>query len=146
MGCKIVWPADSVTIQGNNLKAISANINDIPDMGPSLAVAAAFAEGRSVFSGVGHLRYKECDRLNAIKTGLAAMGVKAEYDDDNLYIEGSQNPKGAEINSFNDHRIAMSFAVAGLKADGQKISDEKCVDKSFPDFWERMNVFYNMTP
>jgi 3-phosphoshikimate 1-carboxyvinyltransferase len=142
MGCNIKWNNDEVTVQGNDLKSISTDMNDIPDMVPSIAIAAAFADGQSKFSGVGHLRYKECDRLEAITSGLANIGVKTFYDEDNLYIEGKNNIHGAEINTYNDHRIAMSFAIAGLNADGQIIKDEKCVAKSFPGFWEMLKVFY----
>ena len=140
MGCTVNWNNDRVTVKGGPLKSLKADGTDIPDMVPSLAVAAAFAEGESAFTGVGRLRFKECDRLEAIKTNLEAMGGRVRYDKDTLYVRGTPL-HGARINSYNDHRIAMAFAVAGLAAKGQEIGDPDCVGKSFPDFWERLEPF-----
>ncbi len=143
MGSSINWTEDKVKIQGRALKPITVHMVDTPDLVPPLAIAAAFAEGTSEFTGVGHLRFKECNRLEAVVVGLEKMGIKAHYDEDSLFVEG--NPKmikGSTIDSYNDHRIAMSFAIAGLAVDGQNIPDKRCVAKSFPDFWERMQVFY----
>jgi 3-phosphoshikimate 1-carboxyvinyltransferase len=143
MGCEITWKDNNVTIQGKELKSITVNMMDTPDLVPPLAIAAAFAKGKSTFTGVGHLRYKECNRLEAIVDNLGKMGINAYYDEDNLYVEGDNKKiTGARINTYNDHRIAMSFAIAGLAVENQIITDKKCVAKSFPDFWERMEVFY----
>jgi len=73
---------------------------------------------------------------------LNKMGVGAKCDDDSLIIEGTDKAGGAQIDPHNDHRIAMSFAVAGLVTGDQIIENETCVAKSFPDFWERFEVFY----
>jgi len=143
MGCNINWHEKDVAIEGNELRPIKVNMIDTPDLVPPLAIAAAFAEGKSTFTGVGQLRYKECNRLEAVVTELEKMGIRSNYDEDNLYIEGNRkNIHGAEINTYNDHRIAMSFAIAGLAVSNQIITDKKCVAKSFPDFWQRMEVFY----
>lgn len=142
MGCEITWDQNKVTVTGKKITAIKTNMKDIPDLVPPIAIAAAFAEGPSVFSGVGHLRYKECNRLDAIVNGLKKMGGNAYYDEDNLYIDGGKKLKGTEIDPYNDHRIAMSFGIAGLVSDGQIILDEKCVAKSFPDFWQKITEFY----
>ncbi len=138
MGCRTEWEGEDVILTGGPLRAITVDGTDIPDMIPSLAVAAAFAEGESVFTGVGRLRYKECDRLMAIKTNLEAMGGRVRYDEDTLTVTGTPL-RGAQINPFNDHRIAMAFAVAGLAVTGQEVEDPGCVAKSFPDFWERLS-------
>ena len=82
-----------------------------------------------------HLRHKESDRLHAVAVELAKMGIEAQETADGLVIRGGA-PKGAVIHTYNDHRIAMSFAVAGLKTAGISITDPDCVAKSFPDFWE----------
>jgi 3-phosphoshikimate 1-carboxyvinyltransferase len=142
MGCKITQNDNEVCVEGNNLIPIEENMADVPDLVPPIAIAAAFADGTSKLTGVGHLRYKECNRLEAIVEELKKMGGNAFYDDDSLVIEGGKQLSGAEIDSHNDHRIAMSFAVAGLVIDGQIINGENCVAKSFPDFWERFNIFY----
>jgi 3-phosphoshikimate 1-carboxyvinyltransferase len=107
----------------------------MPDLVPTLGVLAAFADGETVISGVAHLRHKESNRLAAVVTELRRMGVTAEETEDGLRIIGG-TPQGADIETYDDHRIAMSFAVAGLKAEGVVIHNPDCVAKSFPDFWE----------
>jgi 3-phosphoshikimate 1-carboxyvinyltransferase len=116
-------------------------MRDMPDMVPTLAVTAAFARGTTVITNVGHLRIKESDRLRAIAEGLEKMNVQVKEEEDRLTIRGG-NPRGALISSHNDHRIAMSFAVAGLVAEGVRIDDEMCVNKSFPQFWEIFEQLY----
>ncbi|UCF93683.1 MAG: 3-phosphoshikimate 1-carboxyvinyltransferase, partial [Desulfobacterales bacterium] len=78
---------------------------------------------------------KESDRLTALVNELTRMGIEARYVDQVLRIRGGR-PTGAAIETYGDHRIAMSFAMAGLKIPGMVIKDEKCVEKSFPDFWQ----------
>jgi 3-phosphoshikimate 1-carboxyvinyltransferase len=116
-------------------------MSNLPDLVPPLAIAAAFAKGRSKLTNIGHLRDKECDRLAVMVSELGKMGVAAKCDESSLIIEGSRKIHGAPIDPHNDHRIAMSFAVAGLVTGNQSIDDEMCVAKSFPDFWERFEVF-----
>jgi 3-phosphoshikimate 1-carboxyvinyltransferase len=142
MGCEIAVNENGIKIIGKRLTAIKTDMKDIPDLVPPLAIACAYASGTSRLSGVGHLRNKECNRLQAIVDGLAVMNVKSSYDDDSLTIDGCNEMKAGEINPRKDHRIAMSFAVAGLPLSGQIIIDESCVKKSFPDFWNRFKVFY----
>lgn len=136
MGCTVAETDDGVkVICETELKAIDADLSQAPDIVPTLAVVAAFAKGQSVMRYVAHLRYKESDRINAVINELARMGVSAHYENGDLYVNGGE-PVGAVIETYNDHRIAMSFAVAGLKAPGQTILDPACVAKSFPKFWE----------
>lgn len=141
MGARVAWTNGTLEITGGRLVPIDAEMGDTPDLVPPLAIAAAFANGTSTIRNVGRLRYKECNRLEAIKTELAKMGISSHYDEE-LVIEG--NPaalKGAIIDPWNDHRIAMSFAIAGLAVGGVEILDPECVAKSFPDFWERIKAF-----
>lgn len=140
MGCAVRREGDAVTVSGAPLRAIEADMTDVPDLVPPLAVTAAFAEGTTRLSGIAHLRHKESDRPAAIVSELAKMGIRASCDGPALSIEGGR-PRGAEIDPHNDHRIAMSFAVAGLAVGGQAIRDPGCVAKSFPDFWERLAAF-----
>ena len=141
MGCKVTATDDGVCLQGQALGAIEVDMSNVPDLMPPLAVAAAFAKGTSRFTNIGHLRHKECDRLAVMASELNKMGVAAECDENSLSVEGNPNIHGARIDPHNDHRIAMSFAIAGLVTGGQIIEDETCVAKSFPDFWERFEVF-----
>jgi 3-phosphoshikimate 1-carboxyvinyltransferase len=141
MGCRIGSQADGVLVSGGLLSAVEVDMGDIPDVVPTVAVAAAFAKGRTVIHNVAHLKEKESDRLAAVSTALAQMGIRAGYDKDTLWIDGG-HPHAAAIVCCNDHRIAMSFAIAGLKTPGIKILDEACVGKSFPGFWETLEGLY----
>jgi 3-phosphoshikimate 1-carboxyvinyltransferase len=142
MGCEITPAANEVCVKGGKLIAIEQDMSDLPDLVPPLAIAAAFARGTSRLTNIGHLRHKECDRLAVMASELSKMGVEATCDESSLVIKGGSKIHGADIDPHNDHRIAMSFAVAGLVTGSQTIQDEKCVAKSFPDFWERFEVFY----
>jgi len=118
---------------------------DCPDVAPTLAIIAAFAQGKTLIKNIAHLRIKECDRLHVMATELAKLGVKTAEGPDSLTIEGSPDKNllhGAKIKTYEDHRIAMCFAVAGLVVPGIKIQEEACVAKSFPDFWERLALLH----
>ena len=143
MGCTIKNEPDGVTVAGGDrLKAVEIDMGDMPDMVPTLAVTAAYAEGTTVIKNVSHLKSKESDRLGAVVSELIKMGITASCTEDEMVVTGGQ-PQGAEIDTYDDHRIAMSFAVAGLKAPGTIIRDEKCVEKSFPNFWEVFEGLYD---
>ncbi len=135
MGCKAVAKQREVTVVGGDLKGISVDMNAMPDLVPTLAVVAAFAKGDTIIKNVAHLRAKECDRLSAIATELKNMGIEIEEKGDGLIIKGG-GLEGAIIETYNDHRIAMGFALAGLKVPGIKIINPACVNKSFPEFWD----------
>ena len=120
-------------------------MGDCPDVAPTLAVVAAQAHGRTVISNIAHLRIKECDRLHVMATELAKIGCAVEEQQDALIIEGIEKKRplhGATIPTHNDHRIAMSFAMAGLTVPGIRIENPACVAKSFPDFWERFESVF----
>jgi 3-phosphoshikimate 1-carboxyvinyltransferase len=104
---------------------------------PILAIAAALAQGSTTFADVKELRFKESDRIVAMSEGLRALGVKVEARDDSMTIHGGARLQGGAVRSFADHRIAMSFAVAGLvSATGVAIDDERCAAISFPTFFD----------
>lgn len=142
MGCTIRNEPDGIALAGGErLQGVEIDMGDMPDMVPTLAVVAAFAEGTTVIKNISHLKAKESDRLSAVVNELVKMGVTASCSDDEMLVTGGQ-PRGAEIETYGDHRIAMSFAVAGLKAPGTTIRDERCVEKSFPNFWEVFEGLY----
>jgi 3-phosphoshikimate 1-carboxyvinyltransferase len=147
MGCQVNKTGDGLTVSGpEELKGITIDMGDMPDVVPTLAVVASQAKGRTTIKNIAHLRIKECDRLHVMAVELAKMGAKVQELDDTLIIEGKDPDSpmhGAEINTYNDHRIAMSFAVAGLVVPGVKVLGEDCVAKSFPDFWERFQLLYS---
>jgi len=140
MGCEVSQTGSGITLQGaERLEGITVDMGDMPDVVPTLAVVAAFAHGKTVIENIAHLRIKECDRLSAVVTELTKLGAKVEERDDAMIIHGDGGAalSGAEIETYEDHRMAMSLAVAGLKVPGIRITGEDCVAKSFPDFWER---------
>ena len=140
MGCLVEKKSHSLHIKGNPLRGISINMNNMPDAVQTLAVTALFAEGETVIQGIGNLRIKETDRISALANELSRLGAEVETGEDFLIIRPGDY-KGAEIETYNDHRMAMSFAVAGLKIPGTRIKNPKCVEKSFPDFFKRFANF-----
>ncbi len=135
MGCKTSYDTDGISVAGGRLHAIEIDMTDMPDMVPTLAVVAAFAKGATVIKNVSRLTFKESDRVNSVASELIKMGIEVEVGKENMIIKGGR-PKGAMIDTYDDHRIAMSFAIAGLVTKGVVIKDEKCIEKSFPDFWD----------
>ncbi len=141
MGCQLRFEDDGITVIGGPLQALEIDMGDMPDLVPTLAVVAAFANGTTVMTNVAHLRAKESDRLAAVATELKKMGITANCGEDFIAVTGGQ-PKGAVIKTYDDHRIAMSFSLAGLMVAGVQIEDEDCVGKSFPNYW---SVFSTLT-
>jgi 3-phosphoshikimate 1-carboxyvinyltransferase len=139
LGCAVRRGENEVEVSGYGLMAGERlfDLGDMPDMVPTLAVLSALRPGRTVITGAAHLRVKESDRLAALATELQRTGISARETPDGLVIEGGV-PRGAEIETYDDHRIAMSFAVLGLAVPGMAIRDERCVAKSFPRFWEEL--------
>jgi 3-phosphoshikimate 1-carboxyvinyltransferase len=136
MGCSVKNEPDGISVAGGErLRAVEIDMGDMPDIVPTLAVVAAFADGTTVIKNVSHLKSKESDRLTSVVNELVKMGITARCTDDELMVAGGQ-PQGAEIETYGDHRIAMSFAVAGLAVPGTIIRDEHCVEKSFPNYWQ----------
>ncbi len=134
MGCKVKINSDSIELWGGDLSGIDIDMEDIPDMVQSLAVVAAFAKGTTRITNVYNLRVKETDRLDACTNELNRMGVVATQTRDSLTVVGGQ-PKPAQIKTYDDHRMAMAFSGIGLAVDGIEILDPKCVNKTFPEFW-----------
>lgn len=139
LGCSVKSQEDWVEVEGGNLACgdFTFDLNDMPDMVPTLAVLSTFRKGQTTIKNVAHLRIKESNRLAALVTELSRMGIEARETPDGLIIQGGI-PRPAKIETYNDHRIAMSFAIASLVVPGTEISDKKCVDKSFPEFWEEL--------
>jgi 3-phosphoshikimate 1-carboxyvinyltransferase len=141
MGCRVEHDPQGIAVTGGALRSVTVDMGHMPDMVPTLAVVAAFAQGVTVIRNVAHLRVKESDRLAAVVRELGKMGIRAEAGEDELRVTGGQ-VRGACIDTYDDHRIAMSFGVAGLKASGVQIADPGCVAKSFPNFWEVLETLY----
>ncbi|HPF41423.1 MAG TPA: 3-phosphoshikimate 1-carboxyvinyltransferase [Phycisphaerae bacterium] len=143
MGCAVERGAQQTTVIGprdGRLRGIDADLGDMPDVAQTLAVVAAFADGPTHIRNVGNLRIKETDRLAALASELSAMGVDVETGDDNITIRPNGPPKSARIRTYDDHRMAMSFAIAGLRIDGMEIENPSCVGKTFPEFFDVWNA------
>jgi 3-phosphoshikimate 1-carboxyvinyltransferase len=129
------------------LKAIDVDMAAMPDMVPTLAAVALFSPGKTRIRNILHLRYKESDRIAAIAREWSRMGAEVEEKEDALILRGGLPLKSARIDSHNDHRIAMSAAVAGLRVP-LNIDNPACVGKSFPDFWKlwhNLRLYLNST-
>lgn len=121
---------------GSLSKAFSIDAYETPDLVPTLAVIGMFAPGATVIRNVRHLEYKESNRIEAIQENIRRLGGRTEYSGDSLRIIPQKTYNGASIDTFDDHRIAMSFAIAGLRIPGVVIENPDCVAKSYPKFWE----------
>ena len=138
MGCRVVREADRVTVHGSDapLRSLGEiDMNDFPDAVLAYAVVALFADGPTTIRNVANLRIKETDRLAALAAELSKLGARTETGPDWLRIEPG-TPRGASIETYDDHRMAMSFALAGLRIPGVHILDPGCVSKTWPGFFE----------
>lgn len=138
MGCRVDLEESSITVTGGELHGIDIDMEAMPDVVPTLAIVAAFAEGTTRISNIASLRVKECDRIAAVTTELRKMGIAVEEFPDAMHITGGA-PQAATIDTYDDHRIAMTFAIAGLRIPGVVIKDPGCVAKSFPTFWQALD-------
>ncbi|WP_410508186.1 3-phosphoshikimate 1-carboxyvinyltransferase [Methanosarcina hadiensis] len=140
MGADITWDMEAgiVTVRGGRkLKAITFDAGSTPDLVPTVAVLASVAEGTSRIENAEHVRYKETDRLHALATELPKMGVSLKEEKDSLTITGG-TLEGAEVHGWDDHRIVMSLAMAGMVAGNTKIDTTESVSISYPDFFKDM--------
>lgn len=119
---------------------LTINLNDIPDSLPALSVAACFAEGKTTFTNLAHVRVKETDRVAVMENELKKLGADIEIGPDYMVVNGGKTLAGTEVYSHDDHRVAMALAVAGLFAEGKTtVKDAQCASVSFPNFFELMN-------
>jgi 3-phosphoshikimate 1-carboxyvinyltransferase len=134
MGCEVEYDGNSITVHGKALRGIDVDMNAISDTVQTLSVVALFAEGTTRIRNVGHIRHKETDRIAAVATELRKLGATVVEHADGLDITpGKFTP--AAIDTYNDHRMAMSFAVAGLRQPGIVIRNPGCTVKTYPRFF-----------
>lgn len=137
MGCVVERLPDAIVVRrapDQPLRGTEVDGNAFPDAILALAVVALFAEGPTTITGLGHLPLKETDRLAALRTELRRLGAGAEIGADWLRVDPGPL-HGATIDTYDDHRMAMSFALAGLRVPGVEIRDPGCVAKTWPDFF-----------
>lgn len=139
MGCTVQKAIDHVTVSGPpKLRGVDVDMGSFSDTFMTLAALAPFAEGPTVIRGIAHTRLQETDRVSATAEELRKLGVSVAESHDSLRIEPGPT-RGATIDPHDDHRIAMSFALMGLRLPGVTISNYQCVAKTFPDFFERLD-------
>jgi 3-phosphoshikimate 1-carboxyvinyltransferase len=138
MGCRVERCSSGITVHGRPLHGISVDMNDISDTVMTVAAVACFAEGPTTIRNVAHIRHKETDRLRALATELRRVGAGVEEHADGLTI--TPRPlHGATIETYNDHRMAMSMALIGLRVPGIVLRNPGCVAKTYPDFFEDLD-------
>ena len=140
MGAEIRWKGEDLKVRGNELRGVKADLSSMPDQVPTLAALAPFASGETLIHNVAHLRIKESDRLQAMAAELKKLGADAREGRDSLWIPGlwsdAEPPAGAvHVDPHDDHRIAMSLALVGLRRPGVVIDHPEVVAKSYPGFW-----------
>ncbi|TFG44911.1 MAG: 3-phosphoshikimate 1-carboxyvinyltransferase [Dehalococcoidia bacterium] len=135
MGAEVIINGDSVTVNSSPLRKTDTGLNEAIDLLPSVACLAGVSAGESVITGLDRARLKESDRVTAVADNLKQMGIKVIEESDRLTITGG-TPRGAVIDSFDDHRIAMAFAMLAAICGDTVIEGAECVNKTYPDFWE----------
>jgi 3-phosphoshikimate 1-carboxyvinyltransferase len=146
MGCRVTWskrrPADSVTVEGPVVRPVEADMGQMPDQVPTLAVVALRAGGVTRIRNVANLRLKESDRLTALASELRRVGAVIDESRDGLTIEpaASLDENPVTVATYGDHRIAMSFAILGCVRGGIAIENPGCVTKSYPGFWSALEA------
>jgi 3-phosphoshikimate 1-carboxyvinyltransferase len=137
MGAELVMEKDSIKVTGtDHLNGIEVNLLDMPDQAQTLGVLALYASGRTTIRGLHTLRLKETDRLAALRAELEKLGASVTVEgNDTLMIDPPTTVTPAGIDTYDDHRMAMSFALAGTRTAGVVIRNAECVSKTYPEFF-----------
>lgn len=142
MGCSVTFNEDSIELEGDPLQGVEVDMETMPDVVLTLATVAAYAKGSTRVTNIANLRVKECDRIHAPVNELKRLSVGAEEGEDWLAVHPTGSVSPGRVHTYDDHRVAMSFALMGLLSPGIEIEDPDCVGKSFPTFWDELERFY----
>ena len=134
MGCRVSTSARGITVESGTLNGIDVDMNAISDTVQTLAVVALFANGPTRIRNVAHIRHKESDRIGDLACELRKLGATILEHEDGLTIEPGPL-RGAQLDTYNDHRMAMSLALAGLKLPAVIINDPDCTAKTYPNYF-----------
>ncbi len=134
MGCDVTIGVDRTTVRGRPLRGIDIDMNAISDTAQTLAAVAIFANGSTTIRNIAHVRHKETDRISAVVTELKRLGLNADEQQDGLTIHPG-TPQPATIETYDDHRMAMSFSLVGLRASGIRIANPGCTAKTYPRYF-----------
>ncbi len=141
MGCTVTHDRSGLTVIGppeGKLHGIDRDMSAISDTSLTLAALAPFADSPTTVRNIAHTRLQECDRIAAVCAELTRLGVRVEERPDGFTVYPTERITPADIATYHDHRVAMSFALIGLKVPGVVIQDPGCVAKTFPDYWQRL--------
>jgi 3-phosphoshikimate 1-carboxyvinyltransferase len=139
MGATVIEGPDWIEVEaphGSPLRGVDVDMRDIPDTAQTLAAIAPFASSPTTMRGIASARVKETDRVAAMCAELARLGVEAEEHPDGLTIQPCRALRPAVVRTYNDHRMAMAFALIGLRVEGIQIENPSCVAKTFPNYFE----------
>ncbi|MFM7242874.1 MAG: 3-phosphoshikimate 1-carboxyvinyltransferase, partial [Planctomycetaceae bacterium] len=152
MGCRVTWhesagstDRDAVTVEGRAATGIDVDMNAISDTVPTLAVVALFADSATTIRNVAHIRDKETDRIGDLVREMRRLGGDVVEHADGLTIRPA-HLVGTGVRTYDDHRMAMSLALVGLRVPGVLIHDPGCVAKTFPGYWSSLGAFAGFTP
>ncbi len=137
MGCRLTWDRGECLLTGvkpGQLKGIDADLGDFSDQALTLAAIAPYANSPVTIRNIGHIRGQECDRIRAIAENMKRMGIRCSEQQDSIRIEPGQ-PQPARIETYDDHRVAMAFAVTGIRAEGIQILNPSCCKKTFEQYF-----------
>jgi 3-phosphoshikimate 1-carboxyvinyltransferase len=140
MGCTIELTEHQSVVAGRARHGIEIDMRDSSDVASTLAVVAAFADSPTRVTGIGFIRHKETDRIVAVVTELQRCGIDAVEEDDGFLIRPGAALRPAVVQTYRDHRMAMSFSLLGVMSPGIAIADPTCVNKTFPDFWDTLDA------
>ena len=138
MGAEVIWNDESITVVGKPLTAIDMDMNHIPDAAMTIATTALFATGTTTIRNIYNWRVKETDRLFAMATELRKVGADVIEGEDYISVTPPEFIKHAEIDTYDDHRIAMCFSLVSLSDTPVTINDPKCTAKTFPDYFDKL--------
>ena len=137
MGCHVEEGSDHIQVtRAQALRGVDVDLGDCPDMAQTLAVIAPFADSPTTVRGISSARLKECDRIAATCTELSRLGVEVRERPDGFVIEPCREMRGATVRTYDDHRMAMAFALVGLRVQGVSIENPSCVSKTFPTYFD----------
>lgn len=140
MGCTLREDAQGLTLlppEDGHLSGVTADMSACSDQAITLAAIAPYADSPTTITGIGHIRFQECDRLHAIVTELGRMGIRCQSTDSSVTIYPG-SPRPCTVRTYEDHRMAMGFTLTGLRADGIVIDDPGCCRKTFEDYYETL--------
>lgn len=142
MGCTVEYHANAIEVRGGSaLRGVDVNMADISDTVQTLAAVAMFAAGPTTVTGVAHNRVKETDRISDLATELRKLGAAVEEFEDGFKLTPPESVQPASIETYGDHRMAMSLSLVGLRQSGIEIQDPGCTAKTYPEFWAEMSAF-----